>query len=290
MSVPGLLFLIVYKFLPLYGLLIAFKEFNLFAGDNIMEAIALSPWVGLKHFEGIFNNPEVIQIVWNTLIISVYKIVYIFPLPIILALMLNEIRHKVFKGTIQTFVFMPHFLSWVIVFGLFSTLLDSYGVVNQIINALGFDTVRFFTNPTLFRPLLVFTEAWKETGWSAIIFLAAIAGINPQLYEAAVVDGANRLHRMIFITLPSLVPVIVLVLILRIGDVLHTGFEQVLAMYNPAVYSVGDVIQTYVYRIGLGRMDFSMGTALGLFEAVVAFVLIFSGNSISRKIFGKSIW
>jgi len=290
LSVPGLTYLVVYKFMPLYGLTIAFKDFSLFTGDSILESIALSPWVGLKHFGRIFDNPDITRVIWNTLVISVYKVVYIFPLPILLALLLNEVRARVFKGFVQTFTFMPHFLSWVVVFGLFSTLLGSYGAVNQILRALGFETVQFFTDSSLFRPLLVFTEAWKETGWSAIIFLAAITSINPQLYEAAVMDGANRWHRMRYITLPGILPVIVLVLILRISDVLHTGFEQVLAMYNPAVYSVADIIQTYVYRIGLGRMDFSLGTALGLFEAVVAFILIVSGNLMARKVFGKSIW
>lgn len=290
MSLPGLMFLIVYKFVPLYGLTLAFKDFNLFNGDTLLQSIVQSPWVGLKHFEKIFREPQFLQVIWNTLIISVYKLVFLFPVPIVLAVLLNELRLRLFKRWIQTIVYMPHFLSWVIVFGLFYSLLGSYGIVNQVLEAIGAGQFGFFTDPALFRSLLVFTEGWKESGWNTILFLAAMTSIDPQLYEAAVVDGANRFRRIWHITLPGIVPVIILVFILRVGHVLNAGFEQVLVMYNPSVYEVADIIQTYVYRIGLGKLDFSLSTALGLFESVVAFILIFTSNLASRRYLGKSIW
>jgi len=290
MSVPGLLYLLIYKFLPLYGLTLAFKDFNIFAGDTVLQSLQNSPWVGWQHFEHIFSKPEFIQVLKNTIIISIYKIVFLFPMPIILALLLNEVRREVFKRTIQTLVYLPHFLSWIIIFGLFFSILGTYGLVNQLLGMIGFDPIKFFTDSQYFRGLLVVTEGWKEVGWSAIIFLAAMTSIDPQIYEAAMMDGANRFKRMIYITVPGILPVIVLILILRIGQILNAGFEQILAMYNPAVYDVADTIQTYIYRVSLGQLDFSTGTAFGLFESVIAFILIISSNAICRKTLGKSLW
>jgi putative aldouronate transport system permease protein len=290
MSLPGLAVLLLFKIIPLYGLTLAFKDFNMFAGDNVIDSIIKSDWVGWAHFEKIFTRPEFLLIIANTLIISIYKLAFLFIMPIVLALLLNEVRQVFFKRTIQTLVYMPHFLSWVVVFGLFYTLLGSFGVVNQLLSDLGWQKISFFTDPELFRSLLVVSEGWKETGWSTIIFLAAMTSISPELYEAAVIDGAGRYKRMWHITIPGILPVIVLIFILKVGHVLNAGFEQVLAMYNPAVYEVADIIQTYVYRVSLGRMDFSMGTAFGLFESVVAFILIVGSNSVSRRVLGRSIW
>jgi len=290
MSLPGLLFLIVYKFIPIYGLTLAFKDFNIFLGNGVVDAVFQSPWVGWKHFQRIFESSEFLQIIVNTLLISVYKIIFLFPLPIALAVLLNEVRLRWFKRSIQTLVYLPHFLSWVVIFGLFYSLLGTYGVVNQMLEWFGVGPVRFFSDESIFRPLLVVSEGWKEVGWSAIIFLAAITSIDPQLYEAAVMDGANRFKRMIYITLPGILPVIVLMFILRVGNILNAGFEQILAMYNPAVYRVADVIQTYVYRVSLGQMDFSLGTALGLFESVIAFAIIVGANAVCRKTLGRSLW
>ncbi|MEK3724422.1 ABC transporter permease [Paenibacillus sp. FSL H8-0034] len=290
MSIPGILFLVVYKFIPLYGLTLAFKDFNLFIGDNIVDSVMKSPWVGLKHFERIFHEPAFLQVIANTLMISLYKLLFLFPVPILIALLLNELRLQWMKRWIQTIVYMPHFLSWVIIFGLFYSMMGSYGMVNQLLGALGFESISFFSDTSWFRTLLVFTDGWKDTGWNTILFLAAMTSIDPQLYEAAIVDGAGRFKRMWHITVPSIGPVILLVFVLRLGQVLNAGFEQVLVMYNPAVYDVADIIQTYVYRIGLGKLDFSMSTALGLFESVVAFILIMSSNAISRRYLGRSIW
>jgi len=291
MSLPGILFLIIYKFVPIYGLTLAFKDFNLFAGNGVVDSVLKSPWVGFKHFERIFHSSEFIQIITNTLLISIYKIVFLFPLPIILAVLLNEVRIRWFKKTVQTLVYLPHFLSWVVIFGLFYALLGTYGVVNQLLDWLfGIGPIRFFTDESIFRSLLVASEGWKEVGWNAIVFLAAITAIDPQLYEAAMMDGANRFKRIIHITIPGMLPVIILMFILRLGNILNAGFEQILAMYNPSVYSVADVIQTYVYRVSLGQMDFSLGTALGLFESVIAFIIIVGSNAVCRKTLGRSLW
>ncbi|GGD90890.1 ABC transporter permease [Paenibacillus nasutitermitis] len=290
MCVPGLIFLIVYKFAPLLGLSLAFKDFNLFAGNNIIDSIIKSPWVGMKHFNRIFEDEAFLKVIGNTLIISLYKLVFLFPIPIIVAISLNELRIRLMKRWVQTIVYLPHFLSWVIIFGLFYSLFGSYGMINKLLEAAGGESISFFSDSSWFRSLLVFTEGWKETGWNTILFLAAMTAIDPQQHEAAVMDGAGRFKRIWHITIPGIVPVILLVLILRLGQILNAGFEQVLVMYNPAVYDVADIIQTFVYRIGLGKMDFSLSTALGLFESVVAFILVYSSNQLGKRYLGKSIW
>ena len=290
MLVPGLFFLIVYKFLPLYGITLAFKDYNIFLGSNPIEAITLSKWVGFKHFDRLFNNPDFYNVLRNTLAINLYKIAFLFPVPVVFAIFLNEIHHKLYKRTVQTLIYIPYFFSWVIVFGVFYSLLGTYGMVNQLLKQFGIEPISFFSNKAYFRGLLVFTEGWKEVGWNTVIYLAAISAIDPTLFEAARVDGASRIQQIWHVTLPGLLPTIILMLIMTIGYILDTGFEQILVMYNPMVYDVADVIQTYVYRIGLGQMDYSLSTALGLFNSVVAFVLIVGANFVSRKTLHRSIW
>jgi putative aldouronate transport system permease protein len=290
MLIPALTYIIVYKFFPLLGLSIAFKNFSMFAGDGILDSIIKSDWVGLKHFRKIFGSDEFFRVLSNTLIISGYKLIFLFPYPIILALLLNEFRFMAFKKTIQTSIYLPHFLSWVVVYGIFFQLLGNDGLLNNAIASLGGEKVSFFMNQKIFRGLLVFTEGWKDGGWDTIVYAAAITGIDPALYEAATLDGAKRLQKMRYITLPSILPVVSLMLIMRLGKILHSGYEQVLVMYNPTVYDVADILQTYVYRMGLGRMNFSLATAVGLFESVVAFILVTSSNAASKKLLGKSIW
>jgi putative aldouronate transport system permease protein len=237
------------------------------------------------------HSDEFIQVFMNTLIISMYKIVLLFPIPIIVALLLNEIRRMFFKRTVQTIIYLPHFLSWVIISGLFINILSpSGGLVNQLIEWFGMEPVSFLLNNDFFRGVVVFTAGWKEVGWNAIIFIAAIAGIEQEQYEAAAIDGAGRIKQMLHITLPGILPTIVLMFILRIGHLLDAGTEQILTMYNPVVYQTGDVIGTYVYRIGLGKMDYSFSTAVGLFNSVVGFVLILVGNMLSKKLLNRSIW
>ncbi|NOU65339.1 ABC transporter permease subunit [Paenibacillus sp. LMG 31461] len=283
--VPGLLLLLLFKYTPMYGVLIAFQDFNIFDG------IRGSQWVGLEQFRKLMQSTEFMQVFTNTLLISIYKIVLLFPIPILIALLLNEIRFPAFKRTIQTIIYMPHFLSWVIISGLFMTILSpSDGLVNTVIQWFGGESIRFFMDNHVFRSVVVFTAGWKEIGWNAIIFIAALASVEQEQYEAASIDGANRLQQMWHISLPGIVPTIILMLILRLGMVLDAGTEQILTMYNPTVYASGDVIGTFVYRMGLGKMDYSFSTAVGLFNSVVGFILIISGNWLSKKTLNRGIW
>ena len=290
MLLPGLFFLIIYKFLPLYGILMAFEDYNIFLGDNPLDAISLSPWVGLKHFQQLFSSDQFFKVLRNTLEINGLKILWLFPIPIFSAILLNEIRNVVYKKLAQTAIYVPYFFSWVVIFGIFYSLLGSYGIVNGIIVALGGERINFFSDTNIFRSVLVFTEGWKEIGYNTVIYLGAITAIDPILYEAARVDGASKWRQIWHITLPGLLPTIVLMLILKVGYILNTGFEQVLVFYNSSVYEVADIIQTYVYRLGIGQMNFSLATAMGLFNSLVAFILIISCNAVSRKLVGRSIW
>ncbi|MDF2937545.1 MAG: protein lplB [Paenibacillaceae bacterium] len=283
--IPGLIFLFLFKYTPMYGVVIAFQDFNIF------EGIKGSEWVGLQQFQKLIHSEEFAQVFSNTLLISVYKIVLLFPIPIFIALILNEVRIMVFKRTIQTIIYLPHFLSWVIISGLFITILSpSGGLVNNIIQSFGGEPISFFMNNSYFRSVIVFTAGWKEVGWNAIVFIAAIAGIDQEQYEAASIDGAGRIRKMLYISLPGILPTIVLMFILRLGNVLEAGTEQILTMYNPVVYKTGDVIGTFVYRVGLGKMDYSFSTAVGLFNSVVGFILVISGNYVSKKLLNRGIW
>ncbi|PYI56673.1 protein lplB [Paenibacillus flagellatus] len=282
---PGLAFLLLFKYTPMYGIVIAFQDFNIFDG------ISGSRWVGLEQFQKLVHSDEFMQVFRNTLLISFYKIFLLFPIPILLALILNEVGKMWFKRSVQTIVYLPHFLSWVIISGLFVNILSpSTGIVNAIIESFGGEPISFLIDNNYFRSVVVFTAGWKEAGWNAIIFIAAIASIDQDQYEAASMDGASRIQKMIHITLPGIAPTIVLVFILRIGNLLDAGTEQILTLYNPVVYETGDVIGTYVYRIGLGKMDYSFSTAVGLFNSVVGFLLIISGNFLSKKLVKRSIW
>jgi len=278
-------FLLIFKYAPIYGLVIAFQDFNIFKG------IGGSEWVGLLQFERLFSSPDFIQVLSNTLIISVYKIVLLFPIPIMIAILLNEVRKMWFKRSIQTIIYLPHFLSWVVIAGLFVNVLSpSGGIVNQLIVYLGFEPINFFMDNNFFRSVIVATDGWKEAGWNAIIFIAVIAGLDPELYEASKLDGASRIQQMFLITLPGITSTILLLLILRIGNVLEAGTQQILLLYNPTVYESGDVIGTFIYRMGLSSMQYSFSTAIGLFESIIGFVLVISGNTIAKRVTGKSIW
>lgn len=283
--VPGLIFLLLFKYAPMYGIVIAFQDFNIFDG------FTGSKWVGLDQFEKLIHSEEFYQVFINTLLISLYKIVLLFPIPIVIALFLNEVRKVFFKKTIQTIIFLPHFLSWVIISGLFINILSpTGGLVNNVIQWFGGEPISFFLDNQFFRSVVVFTAGWKESGWNAIIFIAAIAGIEQEQYEAASIDGAGRIRQMLYITLPGILPTIILILILRLGYLLEAGTEQILTMYNSVVYSSGDVIGTFVYRQGLGQQDYSFSTAVGLFNSVVGFILIVAGNELSKKLIKRSIW
>lgn len=290
MLIPGLFFLFIYKLLPLWGLQIAFKDYKLFAAETPWKAITESAWVGMKHFNKLFGSSQFEKVLRNTLEINFLKILWLFPIPILCAILLNEIRHAFYQKLCQTLIYVPYFFSWVLIFGIFYSLLGSYGIVNSVIASMGGERINFFGDQSVFRSILVFTEGWKEVGYNTVIYLAAITGIDITLYEAAKVDGANKFRQIWHITLPGLLPTIILMLIMKVGYILTTGFEQVLVFYSAPVYDVADIIETYVYRIGLGQADFSLATALGLFNAVIAFILIVGANTVSKKTLGRSIW
>ena len=290
--IPGLVYAVVFKLLPLLGISIAFVDYNMFAGSNPIQAILKSDFVGWKNFVRVFRKTDFLQALRNTFIISFMKIGFVFPMPIIFALIIHSVRAMRFKKVVQTIIYLPHFFSWVVVSGIFMNILSTTGVVNTVMLNMGLigEPVKYFMDQSIFRWLLVFTDAWKEVGWSTIVYLAALTGVDQELYEAAVIDGAKRFQQLIYITLPSILSTIILMLVLRVGSIMDAGFGQILVMYNPTVYKVADIIQTYVYRIGLGKMDFSLGTAVGLFNSVVALVLVLGTNLISRRLSGKSVW
>jgi putative aldouronate transport system permease protein len=285
MILPGVIYFLVFRYFPMYGAIIAFKDYR------VLEGFGGSPWAGLKHFRSIFASPFFYNVLTNTLLISLYKIVFGLPVAIIMALLLNEVRISWFKRSVQTITYLPHFLSWVVVFGvLLTTLSPATGLLNKGIVASGGRPINFLADPNWFRTVLVVSDIWKDLGWGTIIYLAALAGISPSLYEAAVVDGASRLDRIRYITLPGILPVIVLVTLLRIGNLLSAGFEQVFVLYNPSVYRVADIIDTWVYRQGIQGFQFSVAAAVGLFKGVVGGVLLVSSNWLSKRFAGIGIW
>ncbi|MBQ8232376.1 MAG: sugar ABC transporter permease [Lachnospiraceae bacterium] len=290
MLLPTLIFITIFSLVPMYGITLAFKDYNMFAAETPFKSIIASEWVGLKHFTKLFSRPEFLQALRNTLIISVLKIVFVFPFPIAFAILLSEVRSIRYQKTLQTIVYLPHFLSWAVVAGIFVSLLSSTGLVNSLLVSLGFEKINFLMSNKLFRPVLIISNIWKEFGWSSIIYFSAIAGLDQECYEAARVDGANRLQQIWYVTIPGLIPTIVLMLITRVGNILEAGFGQIFAMYNPTVYETADIIETYVYRIGLGKMDFSIGTAVGLFNSIIGMILVLSSNAAAKKLTGKSIW
>lgn len=288
--IPGLTYTLIFKLLPMYGITLAFKDYNMFAGSNPFTSIFESKWVGFDHFINLFSRSDFRNAFRNTIIISFYKLIFLFPIPIIFAILLNEINSTKFKKFVQQVVYLPHFLSWVIVGGVFVSILGSDGIVNRFISYLGFEKIMFLMDKRVFRSVLVVTSGWKDFGWGSIVYLAAITSIDQEMYEAAIVDGANRFQRMIYVTLPGIMSTIILMLILRIGNILEAGFSQIFVLYSSVVYEVADIIGTYVYRIGISRLDFSFGTAVGLFDSVVSIILVMTANFFARKWSGKSIW
>lgn len=287
MFIPVIVYFVIFKYIPMGGIVIAFKNYK------ISQGIWGSAWCGLDNFTKAFNTPTFARAVRNTLEISGLKLLFGFPAPIILALMLNEVSHIRFKKTVQTITYLPHFLSWVVLAGMFQQLLSpNNGAVNALLTQFfGLEkSIYFLGNNQYFRGTLIVTDIWKNVGWSSILYLATISGIDPSLYEAATVDGASRWQCTRYITIPSLVSTIVIMLILSIGSIMDAGFDQVFNLYNSAVYQTGDIIDTYVYRYGLGDMKYSLATAVGLFKNVIAFVLVVGTNLITRKISGEGIW
>ncbi len=284
MAFPGLLWFLLFRYVPVLGSVIAFQDFQIFNG------IWDSPWVGFKHFEYIFTYSNLVNVLRNTLLISLYQLIFGFPAPVILALMLNEVRKKWFKRSLQTLFYLPHFISWVIIGGIIFELLSLDGIVNVLLQQFGGEPILYMQKPEYFRSIVVLSSIWKEVGWSAIIYLAALTGINPSLYEAATVDGAGKWRQLTSITLPSLLPTIMILLLLRIGNFLELGFEQIYVFLTPLTFSVGDILDTYVFRAGVLEGNYSVTTAVGLFKSLVGFAMLWVGNYISRKSTGESLF
>jgi len=284
MLLPVVAHMIVFRYGPLYGIQIAFKDFKL--GDGIWG----SAWVGFKHFERIFRNPEFKMILTNSIMLNVYLVVFTFPIPVVLALLLNEIRSQKFKRTSQTLMYLPHFVSWVIIGGILTGMLSpSTGVVNQVLKWFGVKPIYFMADTGWWQVMFVISSVWKEAGWGTIIYLAAIAGVSLDLYEAARIDGANRFKQAIHITVPAIMPTVSLLLIMRMSSMMDIGFEHVYVLTNTYVRRVSDVFSTYVYRVGLERMQFSYTTAIGLFQTAVNFTLLMITNNISRRMGGSTM-
>ncbi len=278
MLLPGLIFVIIFLYLPIVFNFIAFKDYKIFLGP------VESPWNGLDNFRRLFQNSDFYRILKNTLIISIYKILIGFPIPILFALLLNEVRCVPFKKAVQTIVYLPHFISWVVLASLAATLLSpNDGFLNNLLVLMGRDPIFFLGDPKYFRGVLVITDIWKEMGWAAIIYLAALAGVPVDMYEAAAIDGASKIQKILYITIPSITPTIVIMLLLRMGGILNAGFEQVFTLYNPAVYEVADIIDTYVYRIGIVNTQYGFSAAAGLFKSVIACIMVVSCNWLTRK-------
>lgn len=285
MLAPMIIWFILFLYKPMYGLQIAFKDYSVFRG------IAASPWVGLEHFETLYSNSQFLRAVRNTFLISMLSLIFGFPVPIILALMFNEIINAVYKRTAQTIVYLPHFISTVIIAGIVITAFSpSAGIVNTFLGWFGIEPIYFLTKAEWFRPIFIGSGIWQEAGFSSIIFLAAIAGVNPSLYESAVVDGASRWQMMWRITLPSIMPTIIIMLIIRIGNLMEVGFELIILLYQPATYETADVINTFIYRQGLQSGQYDLAAAAGFFNAVVAFILVMTANTISKRVSRTSLW
>lgn len=288
---PAMIFALIFSYLPMIGILIAFKDNPNFGRYDVFEAFSRSKWT-LDNFRVLFSDPEILKYICNTLIISVLKIVILFPLPIILAVMISEVKNNVFSKVIQGVVFLPHFLSWVVITGIFNNLLGHYGPINGMIAAMGGTRVDFMYEPGWFRALVVILSGWKEIGYSSIVYVSAIMAIDSSLYEAAKIDGASKLKQIWKITIPQILPTIMVMLIIRIGYLMDAGFEQVYTMLTPLTRETGEIIGTYVYRLGLGTgtRDYGLSTAVGLFNGVISLLLMLGANFISKKKFGTGIW
>ena len=276
---------ILFKYGSMYGILLAFKRYRI--SDGIMG----SAWNNFEHFKNLFTSYNFKRVFFNTLIISIQKLIFVFPAPIIFALLINELINLRFKKIIQTISYLPHFISWVVLGGIVTELLSPQrGAINFIISSLGGEPIYFLTSKTLFRPILIITNIWQSMGWGAVIYIASLSSVDPMLYEAAELDGASRLQKAWYISIPSITPVIIVMFILRLGKIMEMDFDQIYNLYNPAVYSVGDVIDTYAYRVGLIDKRYDFITAVGLFKNVIGVILVVGSNKIIKKFSEYGIW
>ena len=278
---PALLYFIIFHVWPMTGMILAFQDYRII-GDNV--------WVGLKHFRILFSSPAFFNVLRNTVIISAMKIIFFFPVPIFLSLLINEVSNPKFKKYVQSVIYLPHFLSWVVIAGIWITFLSINGSVNQLINFFNLPSVEFLTNKQQIRWVFVFQEIWRSAGWDSIIYLAAIMKISSAIYEAAKIDGATRLQQMFYITLPQLKSTIITVFILNLGFFMNAGFDQVFNLMNDSVISVVDILDTYVYRIGLVNGQYAYATAASLFKGIIGIILIFTTHFLAKKISGKGLW
>lgn len=281
---PVVIYYIVFHYYPMYGAQIAFKNYVPAKG------ISGSEWVGLKHFKAFFSSIYCGRLIKNTLAINIKNLVYGFPTPIILALLLNEVKNVRFKKTVQTISYLPHFISTVVICGMIRSFCGTDGFITGIMTNFGYPKQNLLLNVNLFQPIYVISGIWQSIGWGSIIYLAAISGINGELYEAARIDGVGKLRQVWHVTIPGILPTIITMLILRIGNMMNLGYEKIMLLYNSAVYETADVISTYVYRKGLGEMNYSFSTAVGLFNSCINLVLLFSANKISKKLTDNSLW
>lgn len=277
MVLPGVIFFLMFRYVPMLGSVIAFQDYSVFKG------FLDSDWVGLRHFKALFAYPDFKRIFTNTLVLGLLKTVLIFPIPVLLSLMLNEVKNLRLKKVMQTSVYIPYFLSWVIVGGLIFDLFGIGGLFNNVRNILGLDSVLVMQKESWFRPIYVISSIWKDAGWGTVVYLAAISGMDPSLYESATMDGAGRFARLRFITFPLLIPTILTLFLLNIGGFLELGFDQVFNLITPMTYSVGDIFDTYVYRVGIQKAQYSFTTAVGLFQSVIGLILVITFNKLASK-------
>ena len=283
--VPVILFHIIFKYVPMYGAVISFKDYT------PLKGIWESDWVGFKHFADFFSSPDFLRLLFNTLNISIQMIVFGFPAPIILALMMNEVQNTKWKKVIQTTTYLPHFVSMVVICGILRSFVTDTGFITVMLNKLGMvDKVDLLSKKEFFVPIYILSDIWQSIGWNSILYLAALTGINQELYEAAAIDGASRWQQLFAVTLPGIAPTIVVMFILRIGNIMSVGFEKIILLYNPLTREVADVISTYVYRRGLVESNFSYSSAVGLFNTLVNFLLVIMANKLSKKVNETSLW
>lgn len=283
MLIPGVVLVFIFSYLPFYGLIISFQDYNPGLGFN-------SPWVGMENFHHVFQQPNFIRTIWNTLYMSIFKIIGGIVVPVIFALLLNEVAHMFIKRTFQTLVYLPNFLSWVIMAGIMIDILSSEGIVNSFLGLFGVGPISFLGSPSIFPWTMIVTDIWKGFGFGTVVYLAALTSIDPGLYEAAVMDGARRWKQTLYITLPLLAPTIVLMSVLSLSNVLNAGFDQIFNLYSPAVYESGDIIDTYVYRLGIQQAQYSVGTAVGLFKSVVSCVMVALSYFLADRVAGYRIF
>ena len=284
MLLPGLILTFVFKYIPMGGLCIAFQDYSPVYG------LFDQYWVGLDNFRYVFSMSTFPRVIYNTVFIALLKIIAGIIVPVSFALLLNEVRHTTYKRTLQTVVYLPHFISWVALAGIFLDVLSMDGVINMVLTKLGMDPVYVLGDETVFPYTMVVTDVWKTFGWNTIVYLAAITGVDPSLYEAAYLDGAGRVRQTIHVTLPTIMPIVMLMTILSMGNVLRAGFDQIFNLYSPLVYSTGDIIDTFVYRMGILSAQFGPATAVGLFQSIISFVLIMGGYWLADKVAGYRVF